>query len=472
MYFQQILRDDIGCAAYLVGSNDAGEAAVIDPRIDMVDEILDLVAREGLRLRYVIETHNHADHVSGHHELLARTGATIAVFEDAGVDYPHLALRDGEEIALGEVRLRVIHTPGHRPEHIAIAAIDTSRGPEPWLVMTGDSLFIGDVARPDLAIAGEAGAAALFHTLHDRLLGLPEGTLVYPGHVSGSLCGRVNNRMTGTSIGFERHFNPALAITSEPEFVRYMNENLPERPPNMGRIVELNRGAEAAGVSRPIAFSAEDVRHRVAGGATVLDVRSPEAFSGGHIPGAVGVWLDGSQFQNRVGLVLPAESPLILVTGAETEVGRAAAALAVIGFNRVDGYLAGGMHAWERAGHEVATLPQMTVAELHDLAGEGRVQVLDVRETSEWRSGHVAGSVNVPFYRVTQGLDVLESGKTVAVICGGGERSVLAAGLLRRAGIDPVVNVVGGMDAWSAAGYSVAREFALAHGEAMEGARA
>ncbi|HEU5423759.1 MAG TPA: MBL fold metallo-hydrolase, partial [Nitrolancea sp.] len=341
MFFEQIVRQDIGCAAYIVGSNDAGAAAVVDPRIDMTGEILELLAREGLRLRYIVETHNHADHVAGHHELRARTGAEIAVHAAAGVDYPHRALRHGDELALGEVRLRVIHTPGHRPEHIALAVLDTSRAAEPWLVLTGDSLFIGDVARPDLAIDGREGAGALFHSLHQGLLELPEGTLVFPGHVAGSLCGRVNNRMTGTTIGFERRHNPALTITDEPAFVAYMTQSLPQRPPNMARIVRLNQSAEPLAQPALRLLSLDQLEPLRQDGATLLDVRSAAAFAAGHLPGSFSVDLHGGQFQNRVGLAVPLDRPLVLVAETEADAEAAARALAVIGVERIAGGLVG-----------------------------------------------------------------------------------------------------------------------------------
>ena len=281
-----------------------GVAAVVDPRIDMVDEILEIASREGLTIRYIIETHNHADHVSGHHRLSELTGAQIAVFKGGGAEYQHLPLEDGQELELGEVRLRILHTPGHRPEHIAVAAIDRTRGDKPWLVLTGDSLFIGDVARPDLAVDGKDGATALFQSLHEKLLELPEGTMVYPGHVAGSLCGRVNNRMTGTTIGFERTFNPALTITDQNEFVRYMNESLPERPPNMARIIRLNQSDEELQPASLRPLAADDIaQHQRRCHAARR--RSPAKFAAGHIPGAINVDLDGGQFQNRVGLVFP-----------------------------------------------------------------------------------------------------------------------------------------------------------------------
>jgi len=464
MFFQQILREDIGCAAYLVGSTQVGEAAVVDPRLDMVDEILDLAEREGLRIRYIVETHNHADHVSGHHQLAERTGATIAVHTLAGSAYPHLPLVDGDELALGEVVLRVIHTPGHRPEHIVIAVIDRSRGPEPWILLTGDSLFIGDVARPDLAIDGREGASALYESLHQRLLPLPEGTLVYPGHVSGSLCGRVDNRMTGTTLGFERRYNPALNILDRESFIRHMTEGLPERPPNMARIVELNRGAEPPRIPEARPLSPEAVRDVIdQGGATVLDVRSPAEFAAGHIPGAVSVPLRGGQFQNRVGLVVSAEVPLILVTESDTEAEQAVQALAVIGYDRVAGYLAGGMDAWEKQGYDSVSLPVLTVRELWErMSHEPLLQVLDVREESEWAAGHIAGAVHLPFYRLARKDPPVEPGRPVAVICGSGTRSAIAASLLQARGWERLFNVSGGMTAWRAAGLPVIPEPALA----------
>lgn len=458
MFFHQILRTDIGCAAYIVGSNDAGLAAVVDPRIDMVEEILDVLQREGLQLRYIVETHNHADHVSGHHQLAAATGATIAVSALAGAAYPHLPLRDGDELELGEVVLRAIHTPGHRPEHIVIAVIDRSRGPEPWLVLTGDTLFVGDVARPDLAIDGFEGAAALFDSLHQRLLQLPPGTLVFPGHVAGSLCGRVNNRMTGTTIGFEQRHNRALQIRDRAAFVRFMNENLPERPPNLARIVELNRGAEPPRIGSATPLAPARVRELQQAGAVLLDIRSPAAFAASHVPGAISVALDGGQFQNRVGLVVPPDRPLVLIVEHEEEARLAVQMLAVIGYDQVIGYLAGGMPAWERAGYPYQTLALLTVQKLAQwLENEPLLQLVDVRESSEWVEGHIAGARHIPFYRLPNELASLDPTRPIVLVCGAGARSVLAGSLLQAHGFEPVWSVEGGMDAWRGAGYPVTR---------------
>ena len=450
MYFEQIVRTDIGCAAYLIGSA-TGEAAVVDPRIDMVDEVLAHLERERLHLRYIVETHNHADHVSGHHALAARTGATIAVHESAGVAYPHQPLRHGEDLALGEVRLRVIHTPGHRPEHIAIGVIDTTRGTEPWLVLTGDSLFIGDVARPDLAVPGQEGAAALFHSLRQRLLTLPDGTLAYPAHVSGSLCGRVTNRMTATTLGYERAFNPALAIEDEAAFVRYTTESLPERPPNMVRIVELNKSAAPATAGKALALSAQEVSRLRAEGALVLDVRSPEEFAAAHMPTALSVQIEGAQFPNRAGLTLPLEADLVLVAATKEQAREAITALSVIGHGRILGFLAGGMPAWEQAGYPVEALPVLSAADLRQQITNGDdLLVLDVREHSEWAEGHIAGSINLPFYHVSRQLHTLQQTQSIAIVCATGHRSTIAASVLQAAGFERVYNIVGGMAAWNA----------------------
>ncbi len=459
MYFEQIVRQDIGCASYVVGSTDAGVAAVVDPRIDMVDEILEIASREGLTIRYIIETHNHADHVSGHHRLSELTGAEIAVHKDGGAEYQHLALEDGQELELGEVRLRILHTPGHRPEHIAVAAIDSTRGGQPWLVLTGDSLFIGDVARPDLAVDGKDGATALFESLHDKLMELPEGTMVYPGHVAGSLCGRVNNRMTGTTIGFERTFNPALTISDKTEFVQYMNESLPERPPNMARIVRLNMSDEEIQPADLRQLSVDDITRHQADGAFLLDVRSPAEFAAGHIPGAINVYLDGGQFQNRVGLVFPPNARLVLITGSDHDAHRAVIALLVIGFTNIDGFVTGGMQRWEQSGHDYVSTADITVHDLQErLKQDEMVTVIDVRERSEWQDGHIETANNVPFYKLRAAADGLDRNRTYAMICAGGIRSMIAASVLQAEGFASILNVEGGMDAWNSAHLPTVRE--------------
>src|SRR5947209_2629102 len=351
MYFKQLVKEDLGCASYIVGCTNAGVCAVVDPRLDMVDDILELAAARGMRVTGIVESHNHADYISGHGEIARRTGASIYIHELAGAGYPHKNLKDGDELRFGVAKLRVIHTPGHRPEHIALVVSDTSRSDDPWLVLTGDSLFIGDVARPDLAVPGEEGADALYDSIFDRLLKLEDGVEVYPAHVAGSLCGRGMNPKTSSTIGFERKHNAAAAPRSRSEFIHDMNENLPQRPPNMFNIVERNRADYAHTESPlvPMALNALTFQREMQHGALVIDTRSPHQFAEGHIPGALNVFLHGSAFATRVGFIASPDDRLLLVVNDERDLHEAVTQLAVVGFNQAAGYLEGGMAAWIEA---------------------------------------------------------------------------------------------------------------------------
>ncbi|HZS78701.1 MAG TPA: MBL fold metallo-hydrolase [Ktedonobacteraceae bacterium] len=459
MYFKQIVKEDLGCASYIVGCPNAGVCAVIDPRLDMVDEILSLADAKGMKVAAVIETHNHADHISGHGEIARRTGADIYVHEQAGVSYPHKTVKDGDELDFGVVKVRVIHTPGHRPEHIALAVADTSRGEDPWLVLTGDSLFIGDVARPDLAVSGDEGARLLYDSIFQRLLQLDDGVEVYPAHVAGSLCGRGMNAKTSSTIGFERKYNEAVVPRSREQFVRDINENLPQRPPNMHNIVERNRGdyAQLEMPMMPRPLEPHSFQREMESGAVVLDVRAPHAFAEGHIPGAIHVFLHGSSFPTRVGFVVSPESRLLLVVKDERDLYDAVHELAVVGYDRVVGYLADGMEAWQEADLSVQMLGQLSVEQVHDL--RHNLRILDVRDQGEWNEGHIRGAMHLPYYALEQHLrepdNELEKlmDAPLAVTCASGQRSTIACSLLQRHGFMQVFNVVGGMDAWKQAGF-------------------
>ncbi len=455
MYFRQLVKEDLGCASYIVGCTNAGVCAVIDPRLDMADEILELAAAKGMRVAAVIETHNHADHISGHGEIARRTGATIYVHELAGAEYPHKDLKDGDVLEFGVAKLRVIHTPGHRPEHIALAISDTSRSDDPWLVLTGDSLFIGDVARPDLAVRGEEGAAELYESIFDRLLKLEDGVEVYPAHVAGSLCGRGMNPKTSSTIGFERKHNPVLAARSREAFIVDMNENLPQRPPNMASIVERNRTdyRHHPAPLAPLALEPLAFKREMESGALVLDTRSPGQFGEGHIPGALSVYLHGSAFATRAGFVAPADSRLLLVVKNERDLRDAVSQLAVVGFDQVVGYLDGGMEAWRDADFPVQQLRQLAVDELHALRHS--LHVLDVRDQDEWDEGHIKGAMHIPYYFLEQHMQELDASYPLAVLCASGQRSTIAASILQRHSFSEVFNVVGGMDAWKRADFEL-----------------
>jgi hydroxyacylglutathione hydrolase len=452
LYFKQLVKEDLGCASYIVGCTNAGTCAVIDPRLDMVDDILELTAAKGLQIKAVIETHNHADHISGHGELSRRTGAEIYVHEQADVKYPHKNLKDGDELQFGVARLRVIHTPGHRPEHIALTVSDTSRSDDPWLVLTGDSLFIGDIARPDLAVPGKEGASLLYDSIFQRLLKLDDGVEVYPAHVAGSLCGRGMSSKTSSTIGFERKHNTAAAPRSRTEFIHDMNENLPQRPPNMYTIVERNRDdfahMEAPLYPRPL--DALTFQRELENGALVIDTRSPGAFGEGHIPGSIHVHLHGSSFATRVGFVVSPENRLLLVVKNERDLHEAISQLSVVGFDQVVGYLDGGITAWQEADLPVQDLLQITVETLHSM--RHALKILDVRDQNEWEEGHINGATHIPYYFLEQRLQELDNSQPLALICASGQRSSIASSLLQRHGFTQLFNVIGGMEAWEEAG--------------------
>ena len=304
MLFQQFLDDDLGCAAYLVGDEEAGVAAIVDPPYALAP-VLAMAAKHEVEIVRVVETHTHADHLSGHGRLALEHGTPISIHPAAEAEYAHDALTDGLELELGQVVLRAIHTPGHRPEHTCLAVIDRSRADEPWLVLTGDSLFVGDTARPDLAVGATEGAEGLFHSLR-RLLELPDGVEVFPGHVAGSLCGKAMSSKASSTIGFERRFNHALQLEDELAFVAEAAAVTAPKPPNMARLVELNRG--------PLVGAPREVDELPAApeGATVLDVRPATDYLAGHQHGALNVPVSGTSFGTKAGFVLDADDRVVV----------------------------------------------------------------------------------------------------------------------------------------------------------------
>jgi hydroxyacylglutathione hydrolase len=468
MYFEQFYLGCLAHASYMVGSE--GVAAVIDPQRD-VEIYLEAARENGLRIEHVIETHLHADFVSGHRELAARTGARIYVGARAGAQFPHVAVSDGDEILFGRCRLRFLETPGHTLESLCVLVADLDRSPEPFAVLTGDTLFIGDVGRPDLSPdhTPQQLAGLLYDSLHGKLLSLPDDLRVYPAHGAGSLCGRQMSNERSSTIGEQRVKNYALQAASREEFVHMLTDTLPERPAYFARDAEINRaGAGALDELPPLRELAPDALLRLQqSGATVLDTRPDTQFGAGHIPGSVNIPLSG-QFASWAGALLGLETDLLLVTEATEKMDRATESrmrLARVGIERVAGYLAGGIEAWQRANQPIERLPHITVQELDRLRRkESDLQIADVRRPAEWDEGHIAGARLLPLNQLStaiQGTAQLDPERTVAVHCKGGYRSAIAASLLRRAGFRQVVNVSGGFDAWKAAGLPVA-EIAVA----------
>jgi hydroxyacylglutathione hydrolase len=456
MIFQQILNEETGCLSYLIGCGQAGQAAVVDPGRDRVDEYLALARRKGLTITDIIETHVHADHVSGNQALAAKCGARIRVHPAADAAYPHAPVKDGDELDIGTVSLRVLHTPGHTPDSVSLLVTDRSRGDEPWFVLTGDTLFIGDVGRPDFG--GERAAADLYRSLTERLLTLPDRVEVYPAHGAGSTCGRAMSSKTASTIGFERRFNPALQAASVDTFVSRLMQGLPPKPPNFERIIAKNRCRHLLGTGQPGALSAMQVRALLDGGAGVLDVRSPEEYGEGHIPGAINVWIESPQFSTRAGWFLPAEVRIVLVASSPTDLARAAQGLGRVGLDDIAGYLQWGMTDWRSHDLPVARVSQITVHDLATMREElPELVVIDVREPFEWDEGHIEGAVHLPMGEAVRRKAELPADRPKAVLCAGGLRSSTVISALSREGMSGWHNVIGGMTAWVKAGYATTK---------------
>jgi hydroxyacylglutathione hydrolase len=432
--FKQFVDDDLGCASYLIGDEQAGVGVLVDPAY-AIEPYLDECKRRKVELVAVLETHTHADHVSGHGRLALEEGIPVHVHGAADVSFAHQPLEDGSEILLGEVVVRAIHTPGHRPEHCAFAVIDRSRADEPWLVLTGDSLFVGDTARPDLAIEALDGAEGLFHSLR-RLVELGDGVEVYPGHVAGSLCGAAMSSKASTTIGFERRFNHALTDTHD-EFVAKAAGPQPPRPPNMDAIVELNRG--------PFLAAQPHLEHLdiALDDAIVLDVRDVHAFAAGHRPGAVNVPVSGSSFGTKSAFVLP-ERAIVIDATDETEARLAAQRLRAVAIFDLLG--------WREGGGSERVEP-VSVDELERMLAADEIQLYDVREADERDAGFIPGSCHLPYRTARQAAENgLCDERPIVTICESGPRAAIAASVLHAAGLDARPVLEGGIHEWEARG--------------------
>jgi len=445
MIFRQLTHDDLGCASYLIGDEHAGLAAVVDPRFE-IDEYLELARYMGVRIEHILETHNHADHVSGHGRLAAATGATIHIHRAADPEYDHEPFDDGWELELGSLIVRALHTPGHRPEHTSFALIDTHRSPEPWALLSGDTLFVGDVARPDLAIEKSDGARGIFRSLTERLLTLPDHCEIWPGHLGGSMCGGPAMDMkTSSTIGYERANNPTLRITDEDEFVEQALAKLGPQPPNFQAIVDLNRGPLLTDGVQLLPLSPRQVDQKRSGGALIVDVRTDLQFDEAHIPGSVCIPMHYAGFGSKLAWIADHDHDIVLV-GRDDADGRHAAKLATaIGMRRLAGFLGGGMTSWRQEKWPTDVTERIDAEDLPArIASDEDVQVLDVRDQREWDDGHLPASTLTTWHDITQLPDGLDPGRPIAVICGSGQRAATGASLVRRHGAEKVIHVVNG----------------------------
>ena len=451
----------LGClahASYLVADPESRTAAVVDPQRD-VDQYLADARAHGVEIRHVFLTHFHADFVAGHLELRSRTGAEFYLGRSARAEYPFVPLGDGDEVAFGSVRLRILETPGHSPESISILVYDLRRDPaSPHAVLTGDTLFIGDVGRPDLRAAigwsAERLAGMLYDSLRDKLLPLPDETLVYPAHGAGSLCGRSIGKETVSTIGVQRRYNYALQPMSRDAFVAIVTTDQPDAPAYFTYDAILN-ARERPTLERALEqglhpLTIEDLRRLRDARAQLLDARDPADFAGAHLLGSVNIGL-GGQYASWAGTLLDRERPIVIIAGRGRE-GEAAMRLGRIGFDHVAGYLAGGMEATELHRDLVRRMPRVTAPALAELlASSDPPVVLDVRASSEREASRIPGSLHIPLQHLLERIGEVPCGpRTVVVHCASGYRSSIAASLLERHGVPDVADLVGGMAAWNA----------------------
>ncbi|MCW2964908.1 MAG: hypothetical protein JWO17_2160 [Actinomycetia bacterium] len=422
LLFRQFVNEDLGCASYLVGDAQSGVAVVVDPAF-AIEQYLAVAEQEGVRIERVLETHTHADHVSGHGRFALEHGLPVAIHRVAEPDYPFEPLEDEQVVTTGKVNIRVVHTPGHRPEHCSFV-VDGA------LALTGDSMFVGAAARPDLAVAAREGAEDLYRSL-GRLLDLGDDVQIYPGHVAGSLCGGKMSSDTSSTIARERATNEAVQFRDVQEFVLVSASVSTPRPPTTERVVALNRGPWLAWPDAP-----QELREE--GEATVLDVRPFHDYSAGHIPGAISVPVDGGSFGTKSGFVLMTDERIVLHAKNEAEALEAAHKLWAVGILEIAGYLI--------APNAPKTLPTLDVDELRTLLESPGLQLVDVRETTERDSGYIPGSTNVPYRLLRRiGYGALDRSKPVVTVCESGPRAAIAASLLQRDGFDVSAVADGGI---------------------------
>lgn len=460
MFFHQRFVPGLAIASYIVGDEKTKEVAVIDATRD-VEEFIEIAKREGLRIAHILETHVHADFVSGSAELKARLSGEPQIHASGlgGAQwtppYADHVVKDGDEVCLGGVRLKAIHTPGHTPEHLSWALYDDTRSKqEPWLLFTGDFLFVGDVGRPDLLgeEARKGLASQLYQSVFQTVEPLPDFTEIFPGHGAGSLCGKAIGSRRSSTMGFERRFNGALQSASEEKWTETLLRGMPLAPPYFRRMKQVNsQGPKILGTELPgrQRFSSKDLHERLCENCLVVDVRSKEAFAAAHIPGSVNIPL-GPNLPTWAGWVLPYDRSLVIVADDTSDVPEVVTHLIRVGLDDIQGYLDDGIHAWEDHGYEISRLETLSV---HDLAGRLKSAseppfVLDVRTDSEWESGHIDEAKHIHGGLLQEHFGEVPKDRPVAVICGSGYRGSIAASFLKREGYERVANVLGGMTAW------------------------
>ncbi len=455
MYFNQIAVPGLGCLSYAIGCPAAKAMVVVDPKRDIQD-YLAISREEGMQITHVINTHLHADHVSGDQELRLATGADIYIHESAPVTYRHKDLKEGDVLEIGAARLEVLHTPGHTPNSISLLVTDLVRSKEPELLLTGDLLFVGDIGRPDLPGAEilDEQVQNLYHSLYVKLADYPDHLEVFPAHGQGSLCGRGMSAKKSSTLGYERRANPMLRFASYDAFKADVTSAFPVRPKSFSHIIETNlKGADTLDAC-PLEknLTPRQFEELVADGAVIIDARDSAAFGGFHIPGSINIGFE-KQLANWVGMVIEPKSEIVLVVDDQADYDRMVTELHRIGYDLIFGYLSGGIMAWLMSGREVSQLEQTSARQLAELLEADTVRVIDVRTPAEWKGGRIAQAEHFPLSDILTGkLPEVQKDEELVIQCGSGYRANIAASILRQAGYTHIKSQAGGIFAWSSAG--------------------
>ena len=457
MLLKHYFIEKIAHSSYLLAGNN--KCAIIDPRRD-VDLYIDEARKLGVDITHILETHLHADFISGHMDLAQRTGAKIYAPKSAECKFEHVSLSEGDCIELEDMELKVLETPGHTPEGICYTVTDKSRGDGPLGIFTGDTLFVGDVGRPDLfPDIAEDLAEKLYHSLHDKILELPDHCEVYPAHGAGSLCGRAMGAKQRSTIGYERKYNEALQINDKAEFIKSLTTDMPEAPDHFSRCSDINRKGPKLTSELPELeeLDASQFKERMqASDTVVLDARSYDAFGSQHIPGSWHIDFGGN-FPTFAGWVLPTDKDILLVASNYEEAIKVNKWAHRVGVDRIVGYLKGGLFGWAIAGLRTKDVHQISAEDLHDMAsGESfpNIVLVDVRAPKEYQDNHINGAINIPAPELRTRFNELDKSKPTVLLCSTGHRSSLGTSILREKGFEDVYNVAGGMTGYSAAGYT------------------
>lgn len=454
MIIHQYFIPGIAHSSYIVAGNRT--CAVIDPSRDIGRYLV--AAREmGLRISHILETHLHADFISGHMDLAEATGATIYAPKSGNCAFPHTPLAEGDEVALEDIRFRVIETAGHTPEHICYIATDMARGPTPVALFSGDTLFVGDVGRPDLFPGrAEELATSLFDNLHTKIMTLPDECEVYPAHGMGSLCGRAMAAKRTSTIGYEKRYNYALRIADKGKFIKALTSDMPAAPDHFARCSEINRAGPALmrTLAHPPPVEPGHFHARIKkGDAVLLDTRSYPAFSGVHIPGSWHIDLAGN-FATQAGWILPPDRDILLVSEWRDQADEAALQLRRVGFDLIAGFLEGGMLAWGSAGLPISRVPVISAKDAHTLVDAGEAVLVDVRSKEEWDTAHAEKSVHIPWHDLRTRYTELDPAAHYIVMCKGGQRASIGAAILKMHGFARISNLGGGYTSYKRAGFA------------------